>query len=481
MNAFRTKATQLKQYPALPAASVDRFAEILESSDDWQLYRINPLAFAEEHGYPEEAALDLFIHAARVGLVDFSYNMICPRCGGVAHAHHELDEVESTDFYCAVCTSSSPATLDDQVEVSFAIHPAVRKLNIDPLADLASYNRFHFSQNYIISDELRELRRQLIRHFVVLTPDASKRIVFKKAKHSTFQLISIETNTSLLINLGQADGSVGSAAAIPFSATGFAQKELASTASALELTVHNNTRARVGLMVATPDLPRILEVVARHPTRIRPFLTAKMLLNNQTFRELYKIQHLSKNLNLNIKSLTIMFTDLRGSTEMYDRAGDVFAYSLVQEHFRILTASARKFRGAIIKTMGDAIMATFSTPADGMFAALDMLKEIERLNESIKADGFEIGLKVGLHEGPALAVMRDERLDYFGQTVNIAARVQGLAAAGEICVTPTVAEAPGARALASEAGLTAEAENARLKGVGQETLVFRFAQRGAAA
>lgn len=468
------KKSQLLEFERLPAAEVEKFISALRQADDWNLFRINPFSFAGEHAISPDIAIDLFIHAARIGLVDFNYNMICPRCGGVARSHHELDAVEATDFYCALCTASTPTTLDDQVEVSFAINPSVHKVSLNPLESLESYNRYHFSANYVISPELAALRKKLIRHLLVVAPGKAKRIHLSKGRYRSFQLVSIETNTSITVHLERNDGSIGKTGSIAFGVDGFTQKELSSTASQCEITVHNSARTPVGMMLSTPDLEQILKVVADHPTQVKRFLTAKMLLNNQTFRELFKVQHLSTNLNLNIRSLTIMFTDLRGSTEMYDRAGDVFAYSLVQEHFRILTDCARKYQGAIIKTMGDAIMATFSTPADGMFAALDMMREIAAMNDRVRRDGFEIGLKVGLHEGPALAVMRDERLDYFGQTVNIAARVQGLASAGEIWVTQSVADAPAARAAAEQAKLSAEQHRARLKGVGQETLVYKF-------
>ena len=111
------------------------------------------------------------------------------------------------------------------------------------------------------------------------------------------------------------------------------------------------------------------------------------------------MQSLSPDLKLNIHSLTILFTDLRGSTDLYDQTGDVFAYNIIQEHFRVLTRVVRHHSGAIIKTMGDAIMATFSTPLDGVLAAIDMINEIRQLNERIKDQGHELGLKIGLHEG----------------------------------------------------------------------------------
>ena len=168
-----------------------------------------------------------------------------------------------------------------------------------------------------------------------------------------------------------------------------------------------------------------------------------------------------------------MFTDLRGSTEMYDKAGDHLAYRLVQEHFQILTDVVKRHSGAVVKTMGDAVMATFSNPVDGFLAALDMMSKISELNTNWQQKGYEIGLKVGLNEGMALAVNNDERLDYFGQSVNIAARVQGLAQAGEIWLSESVYQSQGVGGKLEELGYTAEKQLASLKGVEQATVVYK--------
>src|SRR6185436_11572622 len=104
---------------------------------------------------------------------------------------------------------------------------------------------------------------------------------------------------------------------------------------------------------------------------------------------------------LSIKNLTLLFTDLRGSTDLYDKTGDFFAYKIVQDHFDELGESIRRNSRAIIKTMGDAVMTNFSSPRHGVRAALDMMARVEKLNERLRADGHETGLKVGLHEGSA--------------------------------------------------------------------------------
>jgi len=169
-----------------------------------------------------------------------------------------------------------------------------------------------------------------------------------------------------------------------------------------------------------------------------------------------------------------MFTDLRGSTEMYDRAGDILAYQLVQEHFKILMESVRKYSGTVVKTMGDAIMATFSNPEDGFLTSLDMMTKIESLNEKWRLKGYEIGLKVGIHEGSALAVVNDERLDYFGHSVNVASRVQGLAKAGEVWITDRIYSNLNVSKLLKEKKIATEMSKATLKGVGEEAIVYKL-------
>ncbi len=458
----------------MEAGLVDRLGKILPGQGDWDLLRINPFRFARTHELPEERAVDLFVHAARAGIMDFDYNLLCPRCGGVARSHHELDGIEGPEFYCAVCDASAPATLDDQVEVSFTLHPSIRKLEVDGLADLDAYRRFNFSANYLPARPLQELRREIMKALVILEPNSSRRVHLKSGRQDTYQLVSIERNSSVFIELGRQEGRNSGTIDIQLAAEGFEPRRVSTQTTECDVVVSNLTRSRTGFIVVAPDIERILTIVAQEPTVVERFLTAKVLLNNQTFRDLFRIQHLSSRLNLNIKSLTILFTDLRGSTEMYDRAGDVFAYALVQEHFRILTDIVRRHNGAIIKTMGDAIMATFSNPRDGLLASLEMMTGIQRMNEEVRRDGYEIGLKVGLHEGPALAVMRDEQLDYFGQTVNIAARVQGLAQAGEIWLTEAVYAAPGLPQEVQASGYGQEQREASLKGVGQSTIVHRL-------
>jgi class 3 adenylate cyclase len=116
-------------------------------------------------------------------------------------------------------------------------------------------------------------------------------------------------------------------------------------------------------------------------------------------------------------------------------------------------------------------MASFERPADAVLAARDMLREIEAFNAEVGER--EIVLKLGVHRGASIAVTLNERLDFFGQTVNIAARVQGLADADEIYITEDVYREPDVKDLLTEFHVTPY--EARLRGVQRAVQVYRVA------
>jgi class 3 adenylate cyclase len=473
-SVLHQKLQALVAFPDIRADSVSRFGEILKGLDDWDLLRINPLRFAEEHGFNLPEVVDLFVHGAKIGLFDFVWNMICPGCGGVEHSHKSINEVEEDIFQCSICHIDVPSDLDDQVEVAFMINPSIKKLDINPFKDIDSYSRYFFSPNFDRSQPHIDYINDVRRSFTLIEPDESQDISFRAEPGQIYRLLSIDLHSSVSMETANRSSVSPHTINIDVLPTGFSPKEATLASGNVALRVRNLRKSLTGAILILADPPRLQNIFEHYPPRLKPFLTGKMLLNTQSFRDLFRIQNLIPDLKLNIRSLTILFTDLKGSTELYDRTGDAFAYNLVQEHFKILTRSVRENSGAIVKTMGDAIMATFSLPKDGISAAVGMINGVRSLNEKLKTENYELGLKVGLHEGPALAINADDRVDYFGQTVNIASRVQGLAKSGEIWVTEPVFRSGGIQDAFSASGYVEEKQSVFLKGVRAATTVYKM-------
>ena len=201
----------------------------------------------------------------------------------------------------------------------------------------------------------------------------------------------------------------------------------------IRIAVENKSGRRTipGLWIHNAEMTALMN-------RRRPFLTATRVLSNQTFRDLYRNATLDPEQRFKITNLTILFTDLMGSTALYDRVGDLAAFDLVRHHFSALLTAVAAEGGAVVKTIGDAVMATFPAPDRAIRAAMQMREEMRKINGT--RGNQDLALNIGLHEGPCLAVTLNDRQDYFGQTVNIASRIQGLADPTAILATQPIVE-----------------------------------------
>jgi class 3 adenylate cyclase len=202
--------------------------------------------------------------------------------------------------------------------------------------------------------------------------------------------------------------------------------------------------------------------------------TAAIVSTMPEFRDLFSSEVLAPGLQLGVSRLCFMFTDLTGSTALYQRVGQARAFRIVQEQFAILGNVVAEHRGSIVKTIGDAIMATFTDGADAIAAGLAIQREILSLDLRGEADPTTL-VRVGIHQGPCVAVTLNERLDYFGTTVNIASRVEHESRGGELAATADICELPEVQALLARERVRAETALVRLKGITEPVRIYRLA------
>jgi class 3 adenylate cyclase len=210
----------------------------------------------------------------------------------------------------------------------------------------------------------------------------------------------------------------------------------------------------------------------RHDWRSSSTVHGVDIVNNTVFRRLFGGDTLPVDQSLEIKSATILFTDITGSTAMYEALGDARAYRLVRDHFDLVFNAIERGGGLPIKTIGDAVMGVFTSESEAVTAAFAMTAALDRSNAE-RDDGTDLHLKVGLHRGPVIVVTLNNRLDYFGRTVNIAARVQSLSKSRELSLTHDVLRAPGVVPTLKGHVSRVFRSRVRLKGIEEPVSMYR--------
>ena len=443
----------------------DAIEAAVRDGTDRELSRINVLNFSAAHKLDEEKAISGFLHASRLGLFTMNWNVLCPGCGGVLDSSLQLRSVHKEAYDCALCSRAYEPTLDEMVEVVFTVSPRVRKIAAhDPqLLPLWEYFRQIFwgtgidlpEENFVAQMEEFTIDAMEIgpgeKAQLSLTLPADFVILFEPVTHFAHFIdvkgepVKERQNLSLIFNKAHS----------PTVTT-----EMRPGPLRIVMENKSDVRALPTVWIAAHHLHDLL-------AKRRPFLTAKRLLTNQTFRDIYRTDTLDVDQGLKITSLTFLFTDLKGSTALYERVGDIVAYDLVREHFKALQEIVASETGAVVKTIGDAVMATFATPDRALAAAL-------RMRDSVHSLKNDLLIKIGIHEGPCLAVTLNDRLDYFGQTVNIAARVQSLASSRAIFATKPVVENPQVAKMLAAAHLDTIEQQAALRGVADKMTVYQI-------
>ncbi|MDO9564776.1 MAG: adenylate/guanylate cyclase domain-containing protein, partial [Bradyrhizobium sp.] len=392
MSDAEAQFSVLKQ-TADPAVA-DAIRELIEEGEDHQLNRINVLDFSARSGLDEERVISGFLHASRLGLFDLTWNVLCPGCGGVLDAHSTLKSLRHDDYHCGLCACGYEASVDEQVEVAFTVSPRVRRIaahdpNTLPLWEYykqvfwssgVDFNEASFAElsNDVVLDALELPAGEKAVLSLQLPPQFI--IVFEPVTHSA-QFIDVQgeparerQQLSLLYNKN----------ATPTGAT------VTMRPGPLRLALDNQAGVRVlpSVFIAAEALHHLIG-------KRKPFLTAKRMLTNQTFRDVFKADNLHVDQRLKITSLTFLFTDLKGSTALYERVGDLAAFDLVRAHFHALLGIISSEKGAVVKTIGDAVMATFIRPEHAIVAGLRMRAAMDELNA--ERGTRDLVVKIGIH------------------------------------------------------------------------------------
>ena len=429
------RAARLRNAP-VPKEVVERLVKHLAERPDEEVQQMRPFELARHWGLDRRDVLRGFLHATVSGLTDLRWQINCPVCRVGASVVESLDSL-GEETHCDACQIHFDTDFAQHVEAVFPSNPAVRP--VETALYCASSPAF-------LPHVMAQLRMK--------PGETAEREVELPAGPLHARTLGVQ---------------------------GGADVELAAPPAVLRVTLGDGLTITPegeadGVTRWVVENARDVEttVLLERAGWAADAVLGTVVASFPEFVDLFATEAPASGVDLRVGHLALLFSDLVGSTALYERVGDARAFAIVEEHFQLMGGVIAARGGAIVKTMGDAVMASFPSAADAAVAAREMIAR----HDAAHPDG-DLGVKIGLHAGPCLAVRANERLDFFGTTVNMAARLQAQAGASEIVLTEETAEAPAvARALE---GLTPSRFTAALKGIESEQALLRFEVHAAAA
>ncbi len=345
----------------------------------------------------EQQMLRVALHATRAGLLDLSWDTVCPHCRGVRDENGELASLKA-DGRCEACQVDFKTDTQEAVEVTFKVHPSIREVP----------ERLYCSAEPATKDHIRVQ--------YTLAPGARTKVT-PPLPHGRYTVWAGHRGGWYL--------DVGDDGPAEVAWEDHPEHHVVVAGPAPAIALHNDG--------GEPETFTI-ERATWSDHALRP----GMLLSFQEFRDLFSEEYIGADVKLAVGEQTLLFTDVVGSTAFYALRGDPAAFVEIKRHFDEVFAIVRDHRGAVVKTIGDAVMATFVNP-------LDAVKASHAIHERFhpRREDTPIRLRISLNTGPCIAVRLNSNADFFGGTVNIAAKLQSLAEGYQIALSEVTYKAPG--------------------------------------
>jgi class 3 adenylate cyclase len=416
------------------AEVVKRITAALRTGPDADLVRMRPYELAQDWGLPKTDVLHGFLHAVAAGLLELRWSLVCPSCRTGADTVSELSAIKG-DGHCQLCDITFALDIDKAVEATFCPQVSVRAMPQMVFCIGGPARTPHVLEQHGLPR---------LGACVFHAPDGAGRFRLF-ARGGAMAIVAVEEGAQ-----EQAEVRLG--------AQGF---------EPAELRVAPGGQIRLG-----SQLPDDVHTKLERMGFAERAVTAHDLATMGEFRRMFSSDILKPSTPLRVASVAVLFSDLTGSTALYTSAGDAAAFRLVDDHFDLLRKVIEDQRGVVVKTMGDAIMEAFPDEGDAVQACIQCMKSFEAFRVT-HAYGKDTGLKLGVFSGPCYVVTANGTLDYFGQTVNVASRLQHLAASGEIILPENLTSFVG-----HEGERVSEVFEERVKGVEAPIRVVRVRASG---
>ena len=384
-----------------------RFADYLVTAPEEEIARIRLKPVSRRLGIPLDALIRTALYSAHTGILTLSWDVTCPHCRGVRKSAETLGDVPAEET-CEACDITFSTEDIANLEVVFHVNPEIRRAE---------------KKFYCAAEPATK------RHILV-----QRRVVPGTSLNLDTSLVAGEYRVRL----------AGQKRYVPVSIGAGNERRVVITESNAPLKVAEHP------IVVFPNrgaVERTLIIERREEDNdaLRP----AEVFSVQTFRDLFGKESLAPGLKIELGRQNILFTDIVGSTKLYLSRGDGEAFNSVRRHFQKTYEIVRAFNGAVVKTIGDSAMVAFADALQCLKAAIELQKSFNG-----NAETGNVLLRISINSGPCLAVNLNSGVDYFGNTVNFAAKLQGLAGAREIAYSREFEQDPRIGAYLSQLGLT---------------------------
>lgn len=392
--------------------ATERLGDFLAQAPAQEITRIRPLALARRLSLDSRKFVDACLWGAREGLLVLLWDLLCPLCRIPSQIKETLRDL-GTHGKCEACNLEFQLDFANSVELIFRADARIRE------ADLGTYCVGGPAHSPHVVAQVRVAAGERFELNLVMSEGAYRLRGAQLGFSLDFRVSPRAMVSQWELNLGRSPD-----AQLPRALRAGPMRILLTNDHSQELTVRIERRA------ARDDA-----------------LTAAQASSLGLFRELFPGEVLSPGQLVSVATVTLLTTELDQTTSLYEAWGDERAFAVIHAHFRHLEECVRREGGALIKTIGEGLVAAFHDPLGAVRAALDM-------QPALQADELTAGLRLraGLHCGTAMAATLNDHLDYFGSTVNLASRLPGLAQTGELLLTSDVASEPRVAAWIRDSG-----------------------------
>lgn len=380
---------------------VNRLIEFIRLAEDEDLTRIHPYVLAQYWGEKKYSVLNVFLNATKLDLLDFSWDVCCPSCKAPRHTFHKMKEAR-VHLYCEECDLEYSMDFNKNMHLVFRPHPLIRKVSGKKYCLGGPGNTPHrVLQNHLIVGDERYPQLKL----------NEGTYLFKTYNHEGFLKLHVRENGADNVNIYITDDDLNG--------------EEITISQKPNLAIHNHSSKKVLCYIDKVNWKQ-------------EAIYASEVCSTADFTSLFSRETLKDTSKVNASEITLLFTDLMNSTQIYVQEGDESAIGRVMGHFKIIQQIIAEERGGIVKTIGDSVMAVFTEPV----SALKAVKRIQEIFSTDISSGDGFKLKAGVHYGDCTALSLNGRIDYFGTTVNIASRLVDVASEKEIMVSEAVYNHP---------------------------------------